>query len=174
MTPHQNPLNRLFRQGATVLVSLFSFLTFAVAQQPESSIARRLNLHEAVELALKHNHAVRIAALHVEEEQHAKEVARSAYLPTIRNDSAFAHATDTQFIGIQAGALGVIGNVGIPGRSVVLNQGNKNFITSGTGLTQPLTELFKIKAGNDVARADLKASREKTRGVENDVALNVR
>ena len=78
MTPHQNPSNRLFRQGAAVLVSLFSLLTFALAQQPASSITRRLNLHEAVELALKHNHVVRIANLHVEEERHAKEVARSA------------------------------------------------------------------------------------------------
>src|SRR5215472_17566631 len=125
MTPHQNPSNRLFRQGATVLVSLFSFLTFALAQQPESNIPRRLNLHEAVELALKHNHAVRIAALHVEEEQHAKEVARSAYLPTIRNDSAFAHATDTQFIGIPEGAFGTVGNSAIPPQQVIINQGEQ-------------------------------------------------
>src|SRR4029077_753879 len=55
-----------------------------------------------------------------------------------------------------------------------INQGDKNFISSGTGLTQPLTELFKIKAGNDVARAELNASCEKARGVENDVALKVR
>jgi outer membrane protein len=34
--------------------------------------------------------------------------------------------------------------------------------------------LFKIRAGNDAARADLNSSREKARGVENDVALNVR
>jgi outer membrane protein TolC len=174
MTPHQNPSNRLFRQGATVLVSLFSFLTFALAQQSESSIPRRLNLHEAVELALKHNHTVRIATFHVQEEQHAKEVARSAYLPTLRNDTTFAHVTDTQFIAIPAGAFGSVGGSAIPSRPFLINQGEKNFIASGTGLTQPLTELFKIKAGNDVARADLKASREKTRGVENDVALRVR
>ena len=174
MTAHQNPRNRGFRQWATALVSLFSLLAFALAQQPEANVPRRLNLHEAVELALRHNHVVRIAALHVEEEQHAKEVARSAYLPTIRNDSAFAHATDTQFIGIPAGGLGVVGNNAIPARQFTINQGNKNFITSGTGLTQPLTELFKIKAGNDVARAEVKASREKARVVENDVALTVR
>jgi outer membrane protein TolC len=174
MSPHQNHSNRLFRQGVTVLVSLFSFLTFALAQQPESNIARRLSLHEAVALALRHNHVVRIAALHVEEEQHAKEVARSAYLPTIRNDSAFAHATDTQFIGIPAGAFGAVGGTAIPPRQFNISQGEKNFIVSGTSLTQPLTELFKIKAGNDVARADLKASREKARGVQNDVALKVR
>ena len=174
MTPDQNHSNRLFRQGATVLIPLFSFLTFALAQQPESSIARRLNLHEAVELALKHNHSVRIAALHVEEEQHAKEVARSAYLPALRNDSGFTHATDTQFIGIPEGAFGNIGGTTIPPRQFNISQGAKNFIVSGTGLTQPLTELLKIKARNDISRAELNASREKARGVENDVALQVR
>src|ERR1700756_5929569 len=174
MTLHQNPPNRVFRRGATVLVSLFSFVTLALAQQPESNVPRHLNLHEAVELALKHNHIVRIAALHVEEQQHAKEVARSAYLPTIRNDSVFAHATDTQFIAIPAGAFGTVASTAIPQRQFNINQGDKNFISSGTGLTQPLTELFKIKAGNDVARAELNASREKARGVENDVALKVR
>jgi outer membrane protein TolC len=174
MTAHQNPPNRMFRQSATALVSLFSLLTFALAQQPGSNLPRRLDLHEAVELALRHNHVVRIAALHVEEEQHAKEVARSAYLPTLRNDSEFAHLTDTEFIAIPAGAFGTIGSSTIPSRQFNINQGERNIIVSGTGLTQPLTELFKIKAGNDVARADLNASREKARGVENDVALKVR
>lgn len=174
MTAHKNPPNRVFCEWATAFVSVFSLLTFAFAQQPEPNVPRHLNIHQAVELALKHNHSVRIADLHVEEEQHAKEVARSSYWPTIRNDSAFAHATDTQFIGIPEGGLGVVGNSPIPTRQVIINQGEKNFIASGTGLTQPLTELFKIKAGNDAASGDLNASREKARGVENDVAVKVR
>src|SRR6201987_4761379 len=174
MTAHQIPPTRLFRQWATAFVSLFSLLPFAFAQQSGSVVPRRLNLHEAVELALKHNHSVRLATFHFEEEQHAKEVARSAYLPTIKNDSLFAHATDTEFIGIPAGGLGVVGNTAIPARELIISQGEKNFIVSATGLTQPLTEFFKIKAGNDVARAELNASRDKARGVENDVALKVR
>jgi len=155
-------------------IILYLIPACALGQQTDSTAARTINLHQAVELALRHNHGVRIAAFHVEEEQHAKEVARSAYLPTIRNDSAFAHATDTQFIAIPAGGLGVVSGTGIPARQFTINQGDKNFIVSGTGLTQPLTELFKIKAGNDVARAEVNASREKARGVGNDVALKVR
>ncbi len=155
-------------------IILYLMPACALGQQTDSTAARTINLHQAVELALRHNHGVRIAAFHVEEEQHAKEVARSAYLPTIRNDSAFAHATDTQFIAIPAGGLGVVSGTGIPARQFTINQGDKNFIVSGTGLTQPLTELFKIKAGNDVARAEVNASREKARGVGNDVALKVR
>ena len=80
----------------------------AVAQQLEPSPSTTMNLQQAVELALTHNHVVRIASLKVEEDEHAKEVARSAYLPTIRNDSVFAHLTDTQFVGIPAGSLGVV------------------------------------------------------------------
>ena len=174
MTVHQNGPNRVFRPRATALVSVFSLLAFAWAQQPESNVPRHLNLHEAVELALRHNHVVRIAALHVEEEQHSQEVARSAYLPKIRNDSFFAHATDTQFIAIPTGAFGTVGGTAIPQRSFTINQGDKDFISSGTGLMQPFTELFKIKAGNDVARAEWNASRAKARGVQNDVALRVR
>ena len=154
--------------------TLFMGAALALGQQTESTVPRTINLHEAVEMALKHNHVVRIVALHVEEEQHAKEVARSAYLPTIKNDSTFGHLTDTQFIAIPAGAFGVVGGTTIPPRQFNINQGDLNFIASGTGLTQPLTELFKIRAANDVARADLNASREKARGVENDVALRVR
>ncbi|MGA2416511.1 MAG: TolC family protein [Candidatus Sulfotelmatobacter sp.] len=148
--------------------------THALGQQADAaSPSRSINLHEAVELALRHNHVVRIASLHVEEEQQAKEVARSAYLPIIRNESIFAHLTDTQLIGIPAGAFGVVGSNEIPSRSLLLNQGGQTFETSGTGLVQPLTQLFKVKAGNDAARADVVASRDKAHAAENEVALKV-
>jgi outer membrane protein TolC len=157
-----------------IAAALFMGAVLVQGQQNDSTAPRTINLHEAVDLALKRNHIVRIATFHVEEEQHAKEAARSAYLPTIRNDSTFAHLTDTQFIAIPAGAFGIVAGNAVPPTQININQGGVNFIGSGTGLTQPLTELFKIKAGNDVARAELNASREKARGVENDVALKVR
>ena len=162
------------RLHTLIAAALFMGAVLVQGQKTDSTVPRTINLHEAVDLALRHNHTVHIATLHVEEEQHAKEVARSAYLPLIRNDSTFAHLTDTQFIAIPAAAFGIVGGNAIPPSQLTINQGGLNFIGSGTGLTQPLTELFKIKAGNDVARAELKASREKVRGVENDVALKVR
>ena len=161
---------------SSILIALVLFIAqpFALSQQAESTAPRTMNLHEAVELALRRNHVVRIASLHVEEEQHAKEVAKSAYLPTLKNDSLWVHVTDTQFIGIPAGALGSVGGDSIPSRTLILSQGAKTFESSGTGLVQPITQLFKIKAGNDVAQAELNASRGKARGVENDVAIKVR
>src|SRR5262249_19533437 len=103
----------------------------------------------------------------------AKGVARSAYFPVLRNDTSGLKVTDTQFIGIPAGALGTAAGTAIPDRTVVLNQGGRSFFTSGTGLTQPVTQLFKIKAANDVAAADVNAAQSKTQQTENQIVLRI-
>jgi outer membrane protein TolC len=153
-------------------LSVFCSVTLA-AQEAESPAARRITLPEAVQLALKHNHVVRIAGYKVEEKERAKDVVRSAYFPILRNDSNVLRVTDTQFIGIPEGSLGTLGGIPLPSRSVILNQGGHTFLTSGTSLTQPLTELLKVKPANDIAAAELNATRDKARQTENAVALKV-
>lgn len=135
--------------------------------------ARHLTLDEAVQLALKHNHLVQISRYQVQEKEHAKQLTRSGYFPVLRNDSTLAHVTDTQFIGIPAGSLGTVGGTPLPSTTDILNQGGKELVVSGTGLTQPLSDLFKVKSANDVAAADLSASRDKAQQTENTVALKV-
>ena len=157
-----------------ILSALSAGQVCPVAQSEGPSAPRAMTLQQAVDLALQHNHQVRISAFKVEEEENSVRVARSAYLPALSNHSTFAHATDSQFIGIPAGALGTVGGNPLPSRTLVVNQGALNFTLSDTSLTQPLTELFKIKAANDVARADLEASKGKARSVEDQVALQVR
>ena len=96
-----------------------------------------------LQLALQHNHIVHIAGYKVEEKQHAKEVAKSAYFPTIRNESNFIHLTDTQLIQISAGSLGRVAGSPIPPVTSTINQGGRDLTTSGTQLTQPLTTTAK-------------------------------
>jgi outer membrane protein TolC len=150
-------------------------LSIAAAQETGSTAPppRHITLQDAVQLALKHNHDIRIAGYTVEEKEHAKEVAKSAYFPSIRNDSSFQHVTATEFVEIKAGALGMAGGTPIPAANSIINQGGINITTSGTQITQPLTNLFKIKHINDMARAEFEASREKAHLTGNDVALSV-
>src|SRR6202167_4524493 len=155
-------------------MALWCAVGFARAQEQTAAGPRHITLQEAVQLALKHNHLVRIAGYKVEESQHAKERAKSGYFPTIRNESGVLKVTDTQFIQIAAGELGTIGGVPNPDHSAVLNQGGKLFITSGTQLVQPLTQLFtRVKPENDIARANLDVSRANAQETENEVALKV-
>jgi outer membrane protein TolC len=145
----------------------------AFGQQPETPAPRRLTLREAVDLALARNHAVRLAQLSVDEKDHVKEVAKSAYFPQVRNDTTLVHLTDTQLIEIPAGGLGLVGGTPVPPQSLILNQGGVTAATNGTGVVQPLTQLLRVRAANDVARADAEAARGKARGVEDDAALRV-
>jgi len=158
------------------------FLLMAIAFSPCLAAAegtgntpppRHVTLQESVQLALKHNHDIRIAGYTVEEKRQVKAFAKSSYFPSIRNDSNFIHVTDTQLIQIEAGSLGVADGTAIPPVNHVLNQGGRNMTTSGTQITQPLTTLLKIKQANDVAQAELRASREKAQLAGNDVALAV-
>jgi len=164
------------RNAALFVLAATAFsVCVAAAQETTNTTSppRHVTLQEVVQLALKHNHDIRIAGYTVEEKQHAKEVAKSSYFPSIRNDSSFIHATDTQLIQIKAGSLGVAGGTQIPPVEAIISQGGKNFITSGTQITQPLTTLLKIRRENDLAQAELKASRETTELTRNDVALAV-
>ncbi len=162
-----------FRSGDLAVILFLSSFAVPVRAQTTEPSPRHITLDEAVQLAVKHNHAVRLATYHVEETQRAKDAARSSYLPSIRNDSVAAHLTDTQFIAIPQGSLGTAAGAPIPEHTSILNQGGLTFITSGTQLTQPLLELWKIRSANDVAAAETTAARNKARDTENKVSLQV-
>ena len=71
------------------MATVLSSCSFTLAQTEGTAPSRRITLREAVQLALKHNHNVRIAGFAVDEKQHAKEAAKGSYFPSIRNDSSF-------------------------------------------------------------------------------------
>lgn len=156
-----------------VILSLFG-LTACVGAQTSEPSPRHLTLQEAVQLAVKHNHVVRIAGFQVQEKEHAKEAVRSRYFPSLTNESRVFTVTDTQFIEIPAGSLGTAGGSLIPAQSAILNQGGRIFVTSNTTLSQPLTQLFtRVKPSNEIAREDLKASRANEQETLNEIALRV-
>ncbi|HEY0703907.1 MAG TPA: TolC family protein [Candidatus Acidoferrales bacterium] len=164
---------RVSMVGALLVCGLGSARAQAPAPGPATNV-RHITLSEAVQLALKHNHLVKIAGYKIEESQYAKDKAKSGYFPLIRNDSSLLKITDTQFIQISKGELGTINGVPNPDQSATLNQGGKTFVTSGTQLVQPLTQLFtKVKPANDIARANLDASRASAKETENEIALKV-
>src|ERR1700730_13010719 len=162
------------RKAILLLMAMALSCSLILADEKGSTApSRRISLREAVQLALKHNHNVRIAGYAVDEKQHGKEAAKGSYFPSIRNDSSFLRVTDTQLIQIAPGSLGTVGGAPIPPVNSVINQGGRNLTTSGTKITQPLTSLLKIKRANDIAQAEVKASRQKAQLTGNDVALAV-
>src|ERR1700756_4651625 len=127
-----------------LLLAMALFACLAEAEETGNTAPpRHITLQEAVQLALKHNHDIRIAGYTVEEKQQAKQVAKSSYFPSIRNDSSFMRLTDTQLIQIKSGSLGIAGGQLVLSGDAIINQGGRNLATRETQITQPLTTLLK-------------------------------
>ena len=139
-----------------------------------ASDVRQLSLPEAVQLALHGNRALKIARLKVTESQQKKALAKSSYFPELKNQSTAFHTTAFQNIEIPAGAFGVFPGVGLaPTRDTLINQGQQNFVTSGTTLAQPLTQLIRIHQANRIAQSEIAVSRDDVKKAETEVALQV-
>jgi outer membrane protein TolC len=134
-----------------------------------------LTLTQAIDLALKQNRDLKLAQLAVADSEHKKEIARSDYFPHIKNESSLLHITDLAGVKIPAGAFGVPSATGpIPAKNLFLDQGALTSYTSGTGLAQPLTQMFKIRESNRAATADVNSAKIQVNQTENEVALQVR
>ena len=159
-------------------VSLFRTLAVAglavlSAVPQKAAEVQRLTLIEAVHLAITHNRSLKIARLKVVENEQKKAGQRSAYFPSITNQTNALHVTDLQNIVIPAGALGTAAGSLNPAQNVGLPQGQKTLFSSGTMISQPLTQLIRIHEANRIAAAEVAVSRDDLKKAENLVALQV-
>ena len=163
------------RLNMTLYLCLFGVLTACHCAMAQSNEPMPLTLAQAIDMALKQNRDVKLAQLSVTDSEHKKEIARSAYYPHISNESMVTHITELAGVEIPAGAFGNHPDTGmIPGQNLFLDQGSLTAYTSGTGLTQPLTQMFKIHESNRAAAADVANARAQVNLTQNQIALKVR
>jgi outer membrane protein TolC len=161
--------------GLVLLAS--SLLQFSVAgtASPQDSAAMELTLQQAIDLALRQNRSVKLAQLGVVANEQKKTIAHADYLPNIKNESTAFHVTEVEQLVIPEGSLGTLATTGpIPPQTAIIGQGTFTAYTSGTGLRQPLTQMFKIHENNRAATADINSAKVQVSQTENDVALKVR
>lgn len=167
-----------------LIITLLAASFFAVrytAAQTDSAVStdngrptRSLTLSKAIELAMQNNRRLKLAHLFVADSEAKRAIDRSNYFPHIKNDSTVLHVTELQGIDIPAGAFGNFAATGlIPGNSLRIGQGSVNTYTSGTGLIQPLTQMFKIHAGDRAAAADVRSAQIDENDTENSISLLV-
>ena len=150
-----------------------SFPEIAGAQRPAET--RKLTLPEAIDFALKNNHALTIAHYKVVEMQSAKRVAAADYFPKVSNSSSYVHSTQSSLIYFTKGDFGTFPGLGpLPSKNLTVNQGTLDQEFSRSEVAQPLTQLIKIRAANRAARADESAAEDDLAGVRDQVAILVR
>jgi|ERR1700733_7152947 len=160
-----------------LLILLCSLQVFGVCQtaRAQDNAPLRLTLSQAIDLALKQNRSLKLAQLAVVDNENKKEIARAAYFPHIKNESSLLHVTELEGVQVPVGAFGVPAATGaIPPQTLFLGQGSLTTYTSGTGLAQPLTQMFKIHESNRAAAADINTAKIQVDQAQNEVALTVR
>jgi outer membrane protein TolC len=156
--------------GAVLAVLLGLVLTPA----PARAASRQLTLPEAVDLALKQNSVLKIARARVRENRQKEVTARADYFPQLANSTNLWGLSDRELVTIPAGSLGTIPGIGpFPPENDAINQGSSTVLLTNTTLGQPLTQLFKIRAANDVASAERRVTEADLKKDEDEVVLGV-
>jgi outer membrane protein TolC len=151
-----------------------TFGTRVVAQQSPPT-PMRLTLDQAIELALKQNHSVRLRSLSVEQMQSKKDEVKSNYLPQIKASGSVLYITELEGVAIPAGAFGSYPSTGpVPSKSLLIDQGSDTGYTGGVGLEQPLTQLFGIHQANIAAKEDVLVAKTQLDQTQDAIALQVR
>ncbi len=147
----------------------------AVGAQQSPPAPIRLTLDQAIDLALKQNHSVRLGLLQVEQMESKKDEARSNYLPQIKASGGTLHVTELEGVHIPAGAFGSFSSTGpVPPKSLFIDQGSATWYMGGVGLEQPLTQLFRIHQANIAAKQDVMVAKTQLDQTQDAIALQVR
>jgi outer membrane protein TolC len=134
----------------------------------------KLSMREAVELALRQNHALKMAHFALDAERQKQSGARSAYFPKITTESNLLHVSDLERVEVPAGTLGSLPGGGVvPSSNVLLPQGKETLESSGTEIAQPLTQLVKIREANKIAASDVAKSEASLQEASTDVVYRV-
>jgi outer membrane protein TolC len=158
-----------------IVVGALLQLSSCETARAQGNAATELTLPQAIDLALKQNRSLKLAQLAVVESEQQKKIAHADYFPGIKNESTAFHITDLQQLVIPGGALGANTLIGsIPANTAVIGQGSLTAYTSGTGLSQPLTQMFKIHQANRAATADINSAKILVDQAKDDIALKVR
>lgn len=167
---------------ASVLL-LLSLATPGQAQQPGVSNdpaplggeRRSIALDEALQLAMKQNSTVRIAEQKAREADAKAVQARANYFPSAKNETNAIHAGDTEFLTIKQGVLGSYSGTGpLPGKDVKIELGKQDFVISQTTVSQPVSQMFKIRPAFSAAEAEARMARDDLDRARNEVSLNVK
>jgi outer membrane protein TolC len=135
----------------------------------------QLTLQQAINLALKQNHSIRLRSLSIEQMQSKKDEARADYLPQIKASGSVLHITELAGVEIPAGAFGSYPSTGpVPAKSLFIDQGSDTGYTGGVGLEQPITQLFRIHQANVAAKQDVLVAKTQLDQTQDVIALQVR
>lgn len=165
--------SRKWKPGAQAVLPLL-LVGFLLLAGQASAGELRITLPEAVDLARRQNSGVKISQRKIEENRQKIISARSKFFPQLTNETSYLGLSDKELLTIPAGSLGDVPGLGpFPTHDTNIDQGSNLLLITSTTLTQPLTQLFKIREGHEVAKAEGAIAESDAQKVRDDVVFAV-
>ncbi|MDD2319453.1 MAG: efflux RND transporter permease subunit [Geobacteraceae bacterium] len=165
-------MSRTSKSGRQGLVVAALLLLVGAGQAAAGQL--NITLPEAIDLARQQNSALKISNQKIEENRQRIVSARSKYFPQLSNESSYLALSDKQLVTIPAGSLGTVPGLGpFPTQDTKIDQGSNALFISSTTLSQPLTQLFKIHEGHEVAKAESAIAESDARKTECEIVYAV-
>ena len=147
---------------ATMLIA-----AILLAAPPAHAETKRLTLTEAVDLALQGNSALKIARFKVGEKGKKADAVSTDFYPHLSNYTLYQGTSESQ-----------LATIPLPGAGTVplggdLTKGSSSLFLNGTVLSQPVTQLLKIREAAGIARSDRKVAEADRKKAENDIVFAV-
>jgi outer membrane protein TolC len=116
-----------------------------------------------------------IAGAQTDEMKAARKVAGANYFPRISTSATYFRLTETEVLQFAQGSFGTFPGLGaLPTSQLIAKQGDLNQVLVRNQVVQPLTQLFRVREGDRVARADEAASVARLAGLRNQISFRVR
>ncbi|RQW84645.1 MAG: hypothetical protein EHM79_13515 [Geobacter sp.] len=164
--------SRTSKPGTHGITLVAILLLFGAGQASAGQL--KLTLPAAIDLARHQNSTLKISHHKIEENRQRIASARSKYFPQLSNETSYMGLSDKQLVTIPAGGMGTVPGLGpFPGQDTKINQGSNLLFISSTTLTQPLTQLFKIHEGHEVAKSDRAIAESDARKTEDEIIFSV-
>jgi outer membrane protein TolC len=145
------------------------------AEPPRRSEPAVLTLSEALETALGSNLAVQAAALDVKRAERTLSATRTRYLPVFSLEAQAGQILTPVKMDVPAGSLGTLPGVGaIPPERATLRSSTDLTMSVSSSVSQPITQLFKVRQSERLARIAVDANREQLRGERAKLATEVK
>jgi len=142
---------------------------------PASLHGQTLTLNEAVRTAETHDRSIHVAELDREMALRQVDVARTRRLPTFSLIALGSQPLNQLGITLERGSLGVYPHDGpIPGQTTTLQSPLRFGFIGYLSVAQPLTQLYKIGLGIELAQVGVDATTEQVRAKRQGVVNEVR
>ena len=159
--------SRMIKPSSAAVAAMLIAALILVAN-PAFAETKRLTLPEAVDLALKGNSALKIARFKVDEKGKKVDSTSADNYPRLSNYSWYLGNSESQLVTVP---LPGVGTIPVGGEN--LTKGSSTFFLNGTVLSQPVTQLLKIREATGIARSDQKVAEADRKKAENDIVFAV-